>query len=310
VALHVPQGAACPRPSRDLAQLGVGWVRVDAGHGDGDLTGVRRFISRAHARGLKVLVLVHPGSFSASSVDVKNPAPPLQSWVNRYVATLRRLLDVTLTGTARPDALELGNEPNMAQSDINAGAFAVLHDRVWRNVRAGRANPPFIVSGGVLNVWVGQPWWRSFFYLLELMRKAGGPRPWDAVAIHPYHADTYRRHGAAEWSTVTRRNIRDLQSNLTRIYGGPSRLWVTEIGWASSRTKSDGSFAGEYHPSAASQREQAELMTRADNTLSDLVDVTFWYVYRDDEPGPGTEHNCSRAAWRRAARRNDGARSA
>jgi hypothetical protein len=281
-----PSAIAC-----DLAQLGSGWVRVDAGLGNGDLSGLQSFIPQAHARGLKVLVLVHPGNFSAGSVDVKSPAPPLQGWVDAYVSRLRTLMSSTLTGAARADAYEIGNEPNGGQSDINAGAFAVLHDRVYRSLRAGRPNAPLIVSGGILNVWVGQPWWQSFFYHLKLMRDEGAPRPWDAFAIHPYHSDTYRRDGAAAWTSVTRKNIGELQSNLTRIYGEPSRLWVTEIGWGSSRTLQNGKYSGDHSPTAASQADQAELFERADDTLRDLVDLSFWYVYRDDEPEPGTEHS-------------------
>ncbi len=275
----------------DITQLGSAWVRVDAGYGTGDLTGIKRFIPQAHARGLKVLVLVHPGNFDTPAVNVTAPAQDVTTWTSSYVKRLGALIDHELTGAARADAYEIGNEPNGGQSNINAGAFAVLEDRVWREVRGTRSNPPLIVAGGPLGVWIGQPWWQSYFYHLDLLRKAGRARPWDVFAIHPYHSDTYRVQGAEAWSTVTKKNIGELQTKLTQMYGSPSKLWVTELGWDSSRTLSNGQPVESWAPAAASEAEQADLFGRADDTFAGLVDVAFWYVYRDDEPEPGTEHS-------------------
>ena len=290
----------------DIRSVGLTWVRVDVGahDGDADMNAVRDFIGQMHDRGGKVLVLMNGESFLPGNVDPLDPGDATRAWADAYVARMNRYIDSELTGRSRADAYEIGNEWN-STLPVSPSADAYLLDRVWREVKGPRgSSAPLIVSGGTLEARIDASydgngdaarWWSSFFSSLRQLHDAGRARPWDAFGVHPYNGREYRTladnlvtwtRADEAWKNSVLKDLGDLQSNLSAIYGGSSPLWATEVGWSSSTTHPtcpgdpppDGWAAAANNPD-----EQANTFGLADQVLGGNVDVAFWYTYRDDE---------------------------
>ncbi len=300
IARHADQ-IAC-----DIRSVGLTWVRVDVGahDGDADMNAVRDFIGQMHDRGGKVLVLVNGESFLPGNVDPLDPGGETRAWADAYVARMNRLIDSELTGRSRADAYEIGNEWN-STLPVSPSADAYLLDRVWREVKLPHGGgAPLIVSGGTLEARIdasydgnGDParWWSGLFAALGRLRAVGRARPWDAFGVHPYNGREYRTlkdnlvtwtRADEAWKNSVLKDLGDLQGGLSAIYGGPSPLWATEVGWSSSTTHP--LCPGDTPPdgwgaAASNPDEQANTFGLADQVLSGNVDVAFWYTYRDDE---------------------------
>lgn len=260
----------------DLNQLGLTWVRVDAGDGTGDLSAYQKFVTVAHAHGVNVLVLVHPDNRTCAASDASCGAA--SAWAGGYVAKVNHLIDAVFTGASAADAYEIGNEPNDGQSHISPTSFAFLLDAVWQGVKkAPHASAFLVVSGGVYNTYVDEvAWWTPFFNALP------SEQPWDVFAIHPYDSASYGpNRDLSSWAARVASSVGDIQARLSGLYGHPSRIWATEVGFSSASSGED---------SAGDDDAQATAFAAADDALRGVTEVAFWYDYRDDEAGPGSEN--------------------
>ncbi len=265
-----PDAIAC-----DYAQLGLSWVRVDIGDGTGDLSPFTTFVSIAHARGIRVLLLVHPDDRACEVNDAS--CGDVNAWAGAYVGRINQLVDGVFTGAVSADAYEIGNEPNGGQSHITPTSFAFLLNAVWQGVKkAPHASSFQIVSGGLLNTYTTESWWQSFLAALP------SEQPWDVFAIHPYDKYSYAGRDVSAWAADVSSTVGALQGALSAQYGHPSRLWATEVGFSSAPSGDD---------SAGDESGQSATFAGVDAALSGITEVAFWYDYRDDEPGPSTENN-------------------
>ncbi|MEP7119809.1 MAG: hypothetical protein ABJE95_02820 [Byssovorax sp.] len=286
--LDEPERVACDM----RRQLGFEWMRLDVDHNtDATPEELREIIRRAHARSLKVMVLAHPGREDAAASH--------QGWVDSYTGKLNALIDDVFTGDAVADAYELGNEPNDADHEgASPVGYADLLVKVWKGVKSkARANPPFIVSGGILSTYFypgnpsGESWWTDFMAALP-----PGQAPWDAFGVHPYNPYSYSEgepRNRAMWRQRTHESIHRIQAYFRDVKGyGRQSLWATEVGFRSTQGGINDSV---------DEADQASLFSYVDDTLAgddadNHVDHAFWYAYRDNE-GVDSEKADDKGSW-------------
>lgn len=248
----------------DLHTLGARWVRLEVNRGE-DGASYGPFAARARARGVKVMLLRQPDAYRCAVAD----DACVDAWAGAYAAEVGPLLDVT-----HADALEIGNEPN-GEYPIAAGAFARLVERTWRDAKPSHRGVTF-VSGGILNAYPdAEPFTQAFIDALSPAASA----PFDAFGIHPYNPYDVSAGGEA-WLRSVRDGLTSITSRLASKFGAAPPLWATEVGFASKRASTN---------VVGSEAAQATTFDLADRALSGLVERAFWYDYRDDEPGPGTQ---------------------
>ena len=117
---------------------------------------------------------------------------------------------------------------------------------------------------------------------LRAMKKAGAAG-FDAYAHHPYYgtpSETPRTRPPAirrgvKPTAVTLGNLGDLGKELTRLYGGRMRIWITEYGYQSNPP--DRQFGVSYAKQAAYMR-QAYAIARANAR----VDMFLWFLIADE----------------------------
>lgn len=268
----------------DLAELGARWARIDLGTTDNlpDLAPFKAFIAKAHGKSISVLAVVHAPNCSGSC-----PA----GWADNYVAKLNGLIDHDLTGSQAPDAYEISNEPNVGgENGIDPQPFASLLNLVWQKVKlphAARGQKPLILNGALLNTYLTDEkgYWNPFWDTLQKSEP-----PFDVFAVHPYDEGKYMADGKSGWRNRVISDLQAIRTKIQQLYPGTyksslPKLWATEMGWS----------AGGVSPA---DKNQADLLTYTDDTFAnDLIEVAFWYDYRDDEPAAGSQHKMMGLRW-------------
>jgi hypothetical protein len=179
---------------------------------------------------------------------------------------------------------ELWNEPNLPTLRIAPQTYAALLTESYRALGAGNAQAKLIFGG------LGSAWNDSNEYLDQvyfyLNREQGGARPFDAFALHLYFGDKYALDPAIYLrasdqmdATQGDRTIIDKFARTMTKYGDVTRkIWVTEIGWNSSKNEKNAP------PLAIEQATQAQyLKTSFDILLNEARGIAkiFWYQYHD-----------------------------
>jgi len=257
--------------------LGGKWIRLEAnwrGNYDPQYT----FIAdKAHAYGLKVIVLVTAGKKDAFC---KWDITRRDEWLDDYVVELNRLATQVFVNrnliNAQADAYEIMNEPNQfgaAAPECNStqlfrmdgNSFAWLMRFVWR-WKVANQRPEKIISGGTINTYHGEPWWNDFFNSGAL-DPVYGARPFDYFAVHPYNEGRtvvdYKDLTIGDLNTITNR----INAETNSWGASATRVFVTEFG-AKNKTGA----------AMIAWMEKAVETFRASN----LVDAALWYDYRDD----------------------------
>ncbi len=249
------------RLARQVADCGVRWVREDFNWQQlspvGNRVSVRRLdraIDAARSAGLRVLGL--PTAWPA--------------WTHPYTARgvsefTKYLRTIATRYRGKVDAWEIWNEPNLPLSwrgsaeqyvELLAASYATLKE----------VDPGVLVVGpcaagpGDLS----NP--ASVASLAWIERVLNVRRPlFDVFSFHPYEG---RRSPEAAGLTET---VGRLQ-RMVQASGHPSRIWITEQGWAS-----------DYRNPTIDDLEQARLLIRA-YLLSRIAGVEnyFWYDARND----------------------------
>lgn len=283
----------------ELGRLGAQWIRMEAGWPGTSADVYRTIVQKAHARGVKVLVVVPHGIVLGPGADPNlvcakddNPAS-IDAFTSAYVKALDGLANDTFAG-ALPDAWEILNEPNDSgcstdNQRMGGNATAWLVRRVWEwKTQKGRKE--LIVSPGVLATYfdaADQPWWKAY---LGSPAWAAGPRPFDYFGIHPYDMFSYSRaciesrkdcNGSFQtWSDQVRDRLIRLRAKVDQITGGKDTpMFATEFGWQS---RSD---CGETDSCVNGTALSAAGMGATVEAMRGVVEIALWYDYRNDKSG-------------------------
>jgi hypothetical protein len=271
----------------EFRQMGGKWIRIQA-NWDRNYDPQYTFIAdKAHAYGLKVIVVLATGGRKQLYCQPANVTPDIRDpWLDDYVLELNRLATQVFVDRnllhAQADAYEITNEPNQKNNtaaENHSGCTGVNHYNfrmdgntlawllrfVW-NWKILNHRQEKIISGGTINTYTNEPWWNEFFnsYALD---PANGERPFDYFAVHPYNP--FR--SVADYKSLTTAElvaIADRINARTNSYGAnATRILVTEY---SLKEKPVG--------------EMKTWMTTATETFRDsgVVDAALWYDYRDD----------------------------
>ncbi|MEP7187971.1 MAG: glycosyl hydrolase, partial [Roseiflexaceae bacterium] len=229
-------------------------------------------IGAQHAAGIRILGLL---DYNPAWFKGKNPPP--EAWIKDWGEYVYQ----TVAHFGRGGAIkhwEIWNEPNLSVSGYESGLYriedyarvlAVAHD-------AAKAADPqaVIVLGGMAAVWSypPSPTTYDYFDYLDALGKLGAWNSFDVLAIHPYRPDApegapWRRDHSATFPEEMAR-----LDNLMLTYGSRP-VWLTEVGWASSRR-----WPG------VSEDQQAQFLARlyVVAIAQPNVEKIFWYDFRND----------------------------
>lgn len=113
---------------------------------------------------------------------------------------------------------------------------------------------------------------RAWQYLNKLYKQRRVKRYFDAVALHPYAGDVYH---------VTYQ-IKRMRKVMREHHDGHSGLWITELGWGSSRPDQFGINQG---PKGQKQMLKKTFPRLAHHRHSWRLKHVFWFDWRDPPPG-------------------------
>lgn len=229
--------------------LNVGWIRMEAEWGGAPPVGLPnvllgQMIEKAHAHGLKVVVVLQPQL---------GGGPPGDADIAVYLATLDGVLNGAFgSNAAHPDALEVGNELNGTVWDPSMMAW--LTRRVKEHLLdGGRWSDIQVVSAGTANTYSrDEGWYHDFFTSNAFHCDGPAPRlygctpgapfmPFDFMAVHPYdggkvlnacvNAETTACF--EDWKQWVRADLADIRTKLQVATGKWTELMLTEFGWQS-----------------------------------------------------------------------------
>lgn len=182
----------------EASQLGAKWLRIDADVATTDTATYQRIIQKAHAKQIQVLVRV-PAKYCGD--DASQAA--IDAFTAGYVSHLNDLTSTVFTGSAKADAFEIGNDPNVtgacegdsARYRVGPNAFAWLQRRVWE-WKQTNARTELIVSGAIKDALftINSPptppttpdaYWNGFFNSPAFTVGTGKIRPFDYLGMHP-----------------------------------------------------------------------------------------------------------------------------
>lgn len=284
----------------ELGRLGARWIRMEAGWFGTPPEVYRTIVQKAHAQGVKVLVVVPHGVVLTPGADpnlvcAKDDNPQsIDAFAAAYVQALDKLANETFVG-ALPDAWEILNEPNDSGCStdgqrMGGNVVAWLLRRVWE-WKSQKGRKELIVSPGVLATYFDasdQPWWKHY---LGSTAWAAGPRPFDYFGIHPYDMFSYSRSciesrkacdgSLATWSAQVKDRLTRLRTKVDQVTASQGTpMFVTEFGW---QAKPD---CGENDNCVNSTALTAAGMGAAMEAMRGVVEIALWYDYRND-PGGG-----------------------
>ncbi len=308
--IYADLAANAPARLRDLAALGVRVLRIEIER-DTPWSQYQTLATAAAAAGIELLALI-----SAQSTAAGTPKPMAgdrAAFDATFVPAFLAALDATLAKLPTVRFVEVWNEPDVYEfqpmyswsAAAGCGAlegayrYPLLVTRVFETIHqrrlAGKPTPQvvgFDVSRGDDSCLRGvlfdsEPVQNHRKYYRPARGLADG-LPVDIVSLHGYG-----NAGKAPWETGYTYAGGTFADGVDAILGSTfadgkavfaaTPLWLTEVGYGLN------TFAGRADPAAT----QRDAVTSVFATLAARPKVTaaFWYDYRDDEPGPGSEGN-------------------
>jgi hypothetical protein len=339
---------------REYQYLGVKWIRVEANRVPVNRQWVyRRLVELAHKIGIKVIIVFVPPLATHEDDNQAGRDEYIQRMIgdprgtrydDSYLASLHHYA-VDVFGKdyyGRPDAYELGNEPNLYCSaqlpnpelcnpngnygfNIGGRTFAWLLRRAWQWKKIFQ-NDAIIISGGVLNTYFNDEtaWWGRFLGETSAWT-TDGDRPFDYMGVHPYHSgkldpsgtDTCINRGSDSencfnyWESLTRTKLSELKTRMDQLPSVDNpRFFVTEIGW---EYKGDNQNCPQNRNCVKTVNQLKQGMQAALNacttsgTTDPAVDLVLFYNYRNDPPGsrPDLRYFGLRSYWNGDVEPND-----
>lgn len=289
-------------------QLGARWIRIEANWQNDDGSTVREeqyreIVRKAHAAGLKVIVVVNK-CWDGSSIDSWTP----DVFIDRksWPYGLAYLSSKVFTGKATPDAYELLNEPTEPCNGrrMDGNTFSWFLRRVW-DWRQRQSSFPLIISGAPLNTGKqSNAWWKSFWASGMWAEKdstgAQKPRPFDYFGIHPYNPwnvlhdyDSSYTSCNPYWPNFVSKTLADINAIGDAIdgkYGHPAgsrwtKLFVTEFGYSNEVNSGPVEDCPNCMCSESTAAQAMDKIVRQVFEASKRIVAALWYDYRDY---PGT----------------------
>jgi hypothetical protein len=270
-----------------LAAAGVKWVRLDMGwktiqpksRTEYDAGGVAFLDSRVRevrSRGMQILGLFSEAPAWASGTTAKNGRPKDPNDYARAAAWVANRYSGALSPDLKIDAMELWNEPDLADfwnplpAETRISDFAALIKAAGPAIRA--ANPAIkVVVGGPTNV--DTAWYTEFY------KTPGIIGTYDALGVHPYQSpgDATPEAYDPKYGQFYMRHIPALDSLMTSK-NDPAKIWSTEFGW-SSHDNSTYSHPIPNYKRGVTEAQQADYLLRAMPVLvqSKRMEAAFWY---------------------------------
>jgi len=273
-------------------RLGADWVRVWAvwqdlepapgAYAPHPIDALNAKVAALHARGVKVLVVVHRAPAWASGGGI---APP------RDAAGFGRFMGGLAERVPGVDAWELWNEPD--GSEFWAGGpdpahYAQLLKAAYPAIKAVQPGD-VVVTGGMVG---------NDMDFLSALYDHGAQGSFDAVGVHTDTAcltrgpDAYYRDERGRVGRYTFTGYREVHAVMSDHGDGAKPIWMTELGWNTQSTRrrscNTGVYAGKKRI-GVSKRRQARFLRAAYRCLAadPFVGVALWFGMQD---GPGSAH--------------------
>lgn len=292
----------------EFNQLGAQWVRINANQMDTGTPVYMSIVQKAHAKNIKVDVVV-PARYCGSDTNQAE----IDAYTTAYVSQLNALANSLFTGTAKADAYEIGDEPNVQDTGcpdgvsryrVSPNAFAWLLRRVWEWKTANNRTE-IIISGGLRNTYLTEPYWTPFFNSKAFVLANGSKhRPFDYFGIHPFNpnhldlqcintptkgdgppTDEDNNSNSACFGTWKANITSGLKNVATRVNTATgktdSKLFATAFGLQLAQP---GATMCGANNCVHTQKQMAAGMDAAANALvsSGVTPFGLWYNYSDD----------------------------
>lgn len=271
----------------------IPWAAIDPGPEGDDLdwTGVDMIVRHSAENGVRLLPFVYSTPIWVAELDEQTCSqegclanPPrgpeaLAAWRDFLAAAVDRYGPQGEFWSENPDLRRLPirtwqlwneqNSPSFFRPRPNVKAFARLleagHDAITSRDRGAK-----IVLGGMFGTPLGgaRPGISSWKFLRKLYKRKGAARHFDGVAAHPY---------AGRFNKVIAQ-VDLLRREMKRAGDRRTKLWITELGWASS---------GPPSPLNLGRKGQARKLRRAFRYFGRKrrklkVKTVIWYSWRDN----------------------------
>ena len=264
----------------NVVRLDVGWQSLESSKGQYAQWYVERldyFVAAAHARGIKVVAMLHLSPCWASSAPDSVKQNCSGEWWARgvglyppsdaadYGAVARWL---TARYGADLAALEVWNEPNddrYLNSPNNAADYAKLVKAAYGPAKAGNPNVP-VLAGAI------QYSDRNF---LDALYANGIKGYYDGLSVHPYSPGIAP---SASYPSDTSHAFRDGLLWIRQgqqAAGDSTPVWLTEFGWSTCTGNG----------ACVSESQQASYTTQALSILQDMPWVKAAVLYNLREKG-------------------------
>ncbi|HKH16496.1 MAG TPA: cellulase family glycosylhydrolase [Solirubrobacteraceae bacterium] len=285
----VGQSVSTPRKA---TRLGADWMRVWAvwqdlepargAYAPHPIDALAEKVAALHARGVKVLVVVHRAPAWASGGGIAPPRDP---------ASFGRFMGGLAQRVPGVDAWELWNEPD--GSEFWAGGpdpahYAQLLKAAYPAIKAVQPGD-VVVTGGMVG---------NDMDFLSALYDHGAQGSFDAVGVHTDTAcltrgpDAYYRDERGRVGRYTFTGYREVHAVMSDHGDGAKPIWMTELGWNTQSTRprscNTGAYAGKKRI-GVSKRRQARFLRAAYRCLAadPFVGVALWFGMQD---GPGSAH--------------------
>lgn len=268
-----------------LVRVDVGWASFEpTAKGQYDQSYLNRLdsvVSKAEARGIKVLVTVWETPCWASSAPDDLKQSCTGSWwsrgVQRYTPTNPQdyadgLAYLVRRYGTRIAGYEVWNEPNDAayyKSPDPIGTYASLLRTAYPAAKA--ANPDATIVGGSLS-YADNVWTQGLY-------DRGVKGSFDAWSIHPYTEDRSPLDpGSDQWIKASFIRGVPLVHDVMVQNGDNKPLWLTEFGYSTCTVRDAAAWQNCVDPSV-----QADWLKQAYNAMAswDYVAVGVWFKLQD-----------------------------
>jgi hypothetical protein len=278
----------------ELTNMGSKWIRIVVDSpGSMNVAANRRVVEKAKEKNIKVLVTV-----AARYCGADNDQTQIDAFTSGYINDLNLLATNVFTGAAAVDAYEIGNEPNLTESSCPDGAsrfrvapnaFAWLLRRAWQ-WKTDNGRTELIVSGGLFNTYLSEPYWSGLFASAAFTGFPGS-RPFDYFGIHPYnnaYLDTnciasgsttcfYTWKTKTADTTLKNTGLKSVANRVNLATGTTgTQLFATEFGFQLRICNTDNCVLNTYQMSAGYHAAGEALVN------SGVTPLAIWNSYRDE----------------------------
>jgi hypothetical protein len=236
----------------------ISWSSVETTKGNLSMPDYgETFVSAAAERHIRPLLIFDYGNPAYDAGGFPNSPEAIAAYAN-YCASLARFTE------GRVDTFEVWNEWSIGcgmsgRPGENTPAFyAAMLQAAYAAVKS--IDPTITIVG------IGGEHSEHHFENIKSMIQNGGAKSMDAFSVHSYR---YPRSPEQTDLVGEIKRVREMSA----AHGGPSKVWVTEIGWPTQRDAR-----------GVDGRRQARYLVRTMALLhsTSVVEKVHWYDFKDD----------------------------